>query len=575
MPKRLDKVENKPQETVEDENNEPESEESEQDTSDNWSDLSEAEDMDEEDMDEEDDSTVHIEPADLQKGESWNDVNDPDIKPLLPNFKPACSPGPQLIRTTTYTALQLFQLFFTNSILQTIVRNTNEFGSAKASPSGPWTDLTLKDMFSYLSMVVYMGVVKLSSFKDYWRGGKLYGLPFPKQVITGKKFLKISQSIHLSSSASDAANEKKRGTPAFDRLCKIKPLYDKIRDACRRNYHPAQEITINERMVASKAHSQLKQHMKNKPTRWGHKLFVLADSTSGYTWDFFVYEGKLNGNSGKGLGYESVMELLNIRMLGTGYKLFVDDFFTSPILFRDLLKKRIWACGTIRPNKIGFPKTKVNSLDSKSPCGSIRWIRKDSILYVQWRDTRDVTLCSTFHTAHAKNTVPRRVKGADGQWTSKDVPVPPVVKEYNRFSNGVDLSDTMTGYQKVHHKTQRWYKTFFYHFIDIAIGNAFLLQKDIAKSKGEKLISQKEFRETLAEQLAKVGSAPIAKPAPPPAPTGAHHRPVHISGSSTDGRLKCRHCHLKTPLKCSSCDMPLCFIPGRDCYNEWHAEKNL
>ena len=28
---------------------------------------------------------------------------------------------------------------------------------------------------------------------------------------------------------------------------------------------------------------------------------------------------------------------------------------------------------------------------------------------------------------------------------------------------------------------------------------------------------------------------------------------------------QCQHCHAKTPLKCSSCDVPLCFVPGPDC----------
>ncbi|XP_061591014.1 piggyBac transposable element-derived protein 4 [Cololabis saira] len=503
--------------------------------------------------------------------EKWNDVDEPDITPPQPTFRPAHSPGPRLITTATYTPLQLFQMFFTDSILQTITQNTNEFGSTHHStPSTPWIDVTVQDMLSFMSLIVFMGVVKCSALTDYWRGSELYNFLFPREVMTGEKFLRIFESLHLSNLADDAANEQRRGTASFDRLARIKPLYTEIREACRRNYHPSQEIAINERMVASKAHTGTGTDMKSKPVGWGYKLFVLEDSRNGYTWDFFVDEGKSHRNSGKRLSYESVMELVDVGILGTGYKLFVDDFYTSPMLFRELLQKSIWACGHIRPNRIGFPKTKVNSLRSKSPRGSMRWIRKDSLLFVQWRDTRDVFLCSTLHTAHSDDREQRRVRGADGSWQMKDVSVPPAVKEYNRCMVGGDLSDGLIDYYEVLHKTQKWYKTFFYHFIDIAIVNAFLLHKELAMGKGETPLHQKAFWETLAEQLAEAGSSYTAGPVPPPAPQGGHHKSVFISGT-----VKCRHCQAETQVKCSSCDVPLCFTPTRDCYNEWHVANNL
>ncbi|KAG1941176.1 hypothetical protein F2P79_016309 [Pimephales promelas] len=346
--------------------------------------------------------------------DGWNDVDIPDLTPPQPTFRPTNAPGPQLIRTGTYT-----------------------------------------DIFAFIAMVIYMGIVKLPSITDFWRGGNLYSLPFPKKVMTGKKFLRICRSLHLSKMVDDAANEQRRGTPQFDRLCKIKPLYTEMRDACKRNFHPGQEISIDERMVASKARIGLKQYMKNKPVRWGYKLFVLADSNNGYTWDFFVYEGKLQGNSGKGLSYESVMELLDTQLLGTGYKLFVDNFYTSPSLFSDLLLKRIWACGTIRPNRIGG--------ETQGTCSCVPHCTQPN----------------------AGDTVQRRVRDPDGRWVLKDISIPPAVKEYNRCMGGVDLSDALISYYKFINKTQKWYKTFFSHFIDIAVVNAFLLYKDLAKGKGQ------------------------------------------------------------------------------------------
>lgn len=153
--------------------------------------------------------------------------------------------------------------------------------------------------------------------------------------MSGRKWQRILNALHLTSAAEDAANEAKRGTPEFDRLGKIKPLYLEMSEACRRNYHPHQEIAIDERTVASKARVAFKQYMKGKPVRWGFKLFVLADS-NGYTWDFFVYEGKGDVASGKGLSYDAVTNLINTSLLGRGYKLSVDHFYTIPTLFQDL-----------------------------------------------------------------------------------------------------------------------------------------------------------------------------------------------------------------------------------------------
>ncbi|XP_067270815.1 piggyBac transposable element-derived protein 4-like [Pseudorasbora parva] len=493
----------------------------------------------------------------------WKSVDEPDIEPTQPKFRPKHTPGPQLVSNTSCSPLQYFELFFSKSVMRTILSNTNEYGAKRQEgKKEEWQEISVKEFKSFLALVIYMGLLKCFSLTDYWRKSHIYSLPYPAQIMTGKKFRRICAALHLSDPKLDAENDKKKGTPEYDRLCRIKPLYQDIRDACRASFHPFQNISIDERMVASKARHGLKQYMKNKPTRWGYKLFVLADSLCGYTWDFFIYEGKVNAVESKGISYDSVMHLADERLLGYGYKLFVDNFYTSPKLFRDLLAKKIWACGTVRANRIGHSK-------KQAPRGNIRWFREDNLLFVEWKDKRDVLMCSTIHKAFNGETIKRNVKGADGVWAIQDFPVPAAVLDYNKNMGGVDLSDALIGYYTVLHKTQKWYRSFFYHFVDIAIVNAFILHKQTAQMNNQKPLTQKAFREALVAELA--GTGPVSAPAKiRPISSTKPHLPKYISGDGTLGRRRCKICSAKTPMICVTCDVALCLVANRNCYITWH-----
>lgn len=516
-------------------------------------------------------SSVKTEPT---KGQTWKTTDEEDVVPAPLPFRPVRRQGPQKSTRKAKTPLDFFKLFFTDAVLELLRDNLNEFGS-RANPR--WTAVTSADLYSFLAVVIYMGIVKVPEMADYWRRQSLFSLSFPPSVISRSRFEKILRFFHTAPLGADAQNEFARGTPTYDRLGKIKPLYLHIVDACKEHYQPDQNISIDERIIASRARIGLKRCIKNKPTRWGYKLVVLADSQTGYTWNFAVFRGK-ESNPGRGLGFESVMSLMDLEKLGTGYHLYIGDFYTSPQLFRDLQNLQLGACGTVRPNHAAFPKETPNDLGRRAPRGSIRWLRDAELLFVKWTDTREVNVCSTLHSGHAAETVQRRVK-QHGEWKSLDVPVPVAVKDYNRYMGGVDRSDALIGHYTVLHKTQTWHRSFFYHCLDIAVANAHILFKAVTKTAA---VSQKSFREKLIIELSENGSPSTSssarhKPPATEAPPIAHLPHYLTEGldvpkalAASSGRRWCRVCNKKTPVCCQTCSVALCFLPSRNCFRQYH-----
>ena len=67
-----------------------------------------------------------------------------------------------------------------------------------------------------------------------------------------------------------------------------------------------------------------------------------------------------------------------------------------------------------------------------------------------------------------------------------------MIEKYNAYMGGVDKSDKLLSYHNVQRKTLRYWKTLFYHMIDIAAVNAFTLYNLITTSSKIKTITENQ-----------------------------------------------------------------------------------
>ena len=513
--------------------------------------------------------------------EGYDEIDDKAV--ILP-FKPARPPGIHLpgftSRKTAHSYSSpsaFFKLFFTLELMSELCSFTNTQAKLNMhedsayGDKGEWVHVTPAELYSYVALLMYMSIIKAPSVEKYWSTATLYHGLWARSFMTLNRFKAISSFLKVVDPLKENVKD--------DKLAKVRFLIDFIRDKCQQLYQPSENISIDERMVRNKGRFSFRQYIRDKPTKWGFKLWVLADSLTGYTWDFEVYTGKsTKACSSFGLAYDVVMRLCT-SLLYQGYRLFVDNFYTSIRLLLDLFKKGMHACGTVRQNRRGFPSIMKDQWEKKAERGNMRWVRQDELLTVQWKDSKCVTLMSTMHNASNYSFVHRRLKEND-KFRKILVRQPSIISSYNINMAGVDKSDQLIGKYNCLRKTNKWWKTLFYHLVDICRVNSFVLFKtwqaanpDIPELVRSKKYSQLEFTEELIRELANVEhDDPVPLLSSPRKPSASHQ----ITPEYTDCKRNCKFCYkryhteVKTYVKCSKCDTYLCFNKDRNCLLAFH-----
>ena len=123
---------------------------------------------------------------------------------------------------------------------------------------------------------------------------------------------------------------------AYDKLFKVRKLIDLVSAQFDSQYNTHGELTIDEAMIKFKGRLGFKQYIKNKPTKWGIKVFVLSDATTGYVKRFQIYTGAATAvdehTSADNPGATSRVVLGLINGLEQYHpRLYVDNYYTSPV----------------------------------------------------------------------------------------------------------------------------------------------------------------------------------------------------------------------------------------------------
>ncbi|XP_015776889.1 PREDICTED: piggyBac transposable element-derived protein 4-like [Acropora digitifera] len=286
-----------------------------------------------------------------------------------------------------------------------------------------------------------MGLVNKPTIQSYWATENSTLTPFFISTMSRTRYQQILRYLHFV----DNSTLTPRGQDGYNKLGKIQPLLNLILPKFQETYCPSRNLSVDETLVKFKGKLSWKQFIKDKPARFGLKLFTLADADNGYVLSYKVYTGKDNAAVACGLAKRVVLELAE-PFFNKGYNIFMENYYTSVDLFEDLYTHGMQACGTCRTNRVGFPKdltSKDSPIVKPLKRGDRIYRQKDKITCVTWQDRKLVCVLSSIPTNLATEDVERSVRDG-GRWTRRQFQSALPIRQYNSYMGGFDLADRHT-----------------------------------------------------------------------------------------------------------------------------------
>lgn len=190
-----------------------------------------------------------------------------------------------------------------------------------ATKGEEWFPVTSDELQAYFALCIIMSQVKKSSID--------MGLVKPSccsntnilKTYARQAVLAISHFLHFTGNKTMNKDDK---------LNKIRNVIDYLNEKFLQLYTPNESVPIYESLMKFRGRLSDVQFIASKRVRFGIKFYKLCESKSGYCSQFRIYVGSEIVNNKKTPVSQHVMMKLAESILGKGYTLYLDNWYSSP-----------------------------------------------------------------------------------------------------------------------------------------------------------------------------------------------------------------------------------------------------
>lgn len=400
------------------------------------------------------------------------------------------------------TPIDFFQFFFSEDLLQIIVKETVKYAIQKGTP----IELGVDEMKLFLGVLILSGYDAKPRRRMYWEEADDVRNILVSRSIRRNKFETIMKYLHFND------NTKLDTT---DRLFKLSPIIKELKKSFLEFNIWDTESSIDEAMIPYFGRHGMKQHIQGKPIRFGYKAWCW-NKKNGYLIDFDIYQGaKGRNNAFKeefGLGGSIVMNFCQTipKMLDGSpqpHCIYTDNYFTSLRLVDKLTDMGIGITGTIRSNRI--EKCPLNDNMKRTPRGTYDYLldTNHNLFLCRWNDNSTVTLVSN-HEGIKPIYSAKRYSFVEKEKIT--ITQPYLIQKYNENMGGTDRMDQNVAQYRTSIRSKKWYWPIFAWLLDVSIQNAWHLYREMREElPGEQKMDLLAFRRYIAQSW--IGSYAIPR----------------------------------------------------------------
>lgn len=465
--------------------------------------------------------------------------------------------------------LAYFLLFFNNELVTEIVEQTNKYFThiynITETPNPmlhSWHDATVNEMYTFIGLLLLMPHVKKNSINDYWREQPLIHTPIFPKCMERDRFKMLLRFLYFGDENDCPASVADDKLPVW----KTKPILAKFTEKTRQLFRPFQNLVIDESPVLF-PHRRLTFMNTETSEKINLKVFVLSDCLTGIILDMMVCVTDADVPMDDPLDYTCrVAKELVDKYLDKGHILYANSWCMSLSLSAYLHEHKTGARRMLRKNKKVTPES----------VGRREAGKRYPVSTVEQTEEREATRVSTIH----------REIGEDSGKVDSHTPEP--MKESDEeidYKNNVRLIKRsgvqITSLEFASHNI-KWHKIVFFHLLDTAMLNAFILYKvNTGKTPSLRLFS----RTVIGQMLDKFGKCTESLAGPDRLAARDYimrHNLQQLppSGSRLVGQRSCQVClhtnrrqrrNKKVSTWCAECGVGLCYT----CFRDFHTLKEF